>query len=134
MPPASSIQIPPPSNWQDFERLCCDLWKRIWNDPNAQLNGRQGQPQAGVDISGCPAPEKLVGVQCKGKDNFSKRKLTVRELEGEVSNAKNFEPKLTEFIVATSGPKDVAIEEKARKITAEHEVTGFILRDRFRMG
>ena len=47
-------QLPPPRNWQDFEDLCFDLFKRIWNDPYARPNGRSGQPQAGVDIYGQP--------------------------------------------------------------------------------
>ncbi len=48
------FQLPPPSNWQDFETLCWRLWKAIWNDRNTQKNGRQGQPQAGVDVFGQP--------------------------------------------------------------------------------
>ncbi len=36
-------RLPIPRNWQDFESICHQLWKEIWNDPNAQKNGRQGQ-------------------------------------------------------------------------------------------
>ena len=28
MPSFSQLQIPPPSNWQDFESLCCDLGEK----------------------------------------------------------------------------------------------------------
>jgi len=38
----------------------------------------------------------------------------------EVEKAKSFNPKLSEFIIATTGPKDAKIEEFARKITEEH--------------
>ncbi len=66
MPTFSNLQIPPPSNWQDFENLCCDLWRAIWKDPNTQKNGRQGQSQNGVDIYGRPElREKWAGVQSK---------------------------------------------------------------------
>ncbi len=41
-------QIPPPASWEEFEDMCCDLWRLLWNDPNAQTNGRKGQAQAGV--------------------------------------------------------------------------------------
>ena len=41
-------KIPPPSNWQDFESLCCNLGGKIWKDPDTKKNGRQAQPQNGV--------------------------------------------------------------------------------------
>lgn len=121
MPIFFSLQIPPPANWQDFESLCCDLWREIWKDPNTQKNGRQGQPQHGVDISGSPNQESLwAGVQCKGKDNYTDKSLTEGEVKTEVEKAKAFEPKLSQFIIATTGPKDAKIEEVARIITGEH--------------
>jgi hypothetical protein len=46
------LQYPAPANWQDFETLCLAIWREIWGDPNAQKNGRTGQPQAGVDVFG----------------------------------------------------------------------------------
>lgn len=121
MPIFSSQQIPPPANWQDFESLCCDLWRAIWQDPNTQRNGRQGQPQHGVDVSGRPNENHLwAGVQCKGKDNYANKLLTENEVLDEVEKAKKFTPKLSEFIIATTGPKDSRIEELARKITEGH--------------
>ena len=125
MPNFSNKQVPPPSDWQEFERLCCDLWRKIWNDPNASLNGRQGQSQHGVDIYGTRDNGKsLVGVQCKGKDNFSNRTLTKNEIEVEAEKAKSFHPKLSEFIFATTGAKDANMEELARKITQDHQSKG----------
>ena len=121
MPTFSSSQIPPPRNWQDFEDLCCDLWSEIWKDPNAQKNGRQGQAQHGVDVFGRPnQEEKWAGVQCKGKDNYADKSLTEDEINREVEKAQSFEPALTEFIIATTGPKDATVEKLARKITEDH--------------
>lgn len=121
MPTFSSVQIPPPANWQDFEQLCCDLWRAIWNDPNTRRHGRQGQPQCGVDVFGRPdQKDKYAGVQCKGKDNYTNKRLTKREVKAEVEKAKSFKPALSEFIIATTGPKDAKIEELARVITQEH--------------
>ncbi|HEV7857734.1 MAG TPA: hypothetical protein VGO91_03720, partial [Pyrinomonadaceae bacterium] len=71
-----TLQIPAPSNWQDFETLCCDLWRAIWKDPNTIKHGRQGQKQHGVDVSGRPNLHSAwAGVQCKGKDNFTDKEL-----------------------------------------------------------
>ncbi len=118
----SNLQVPPPSNWQDFETLCRDLWREIWKDSNTQKNGRQGQRQHGVDIYGRPDLEKLwAGVQCKGKDNtYEKKSISKYEVKTEVEKAKLFAPKLSEFIIATTGPKDQEIEQMARTITDKH--------------
>ncbi|MBU7025297.1 MAG: CHAT domain-containing protein, partial [Theionarchaea archaeon] len=121
----SNLQIPPPANWQDFESLCWDLWQKIWKDPNTQKNGRQGQPQCGVDIFGRPNQKnKYAGVQCKGKDNYTSKRLTEKEVRDEVEKAKSFNPALSEYIIATTGPKDAKIEELAREITETHLESG----------
>jgi hypothetical protein len=116
-----NLQIPPPANWQDFEILCCDLWRAIWKDPNTQRNGRQGQPQHGVDIYGRPNQQDFwAGVQCKGRANYTNKFLSKETVLTEIEKAEYFEPKLSQYIIATTGPKDVKIEELARKITEEH--------------
>ncbi len=115
------MQIPPPSNWQDFESLCCDLWREIWRDPNTQENGRQGQPQNGVDIFGRPEQgRQWAGIQCKGKDNYSDKSLTEDEVRREVEKAKSFTPRLSQFIIATTGLRDGKLQELARSITEGH--------------
>ena len=125
MPTFSRLQIPPPTNWQDFESLCCDLWREIWKDPNTQKNGRQGQAQHGVDVYGRPNLGTLwAGIQCKGKDNFADNTLTEKELRDEVDKAKSFKPNLSEYIIATTGVKDAKIEKIAREITDEHLKNG----------
>ena len=117
----SNLQIPPPKYWQEFENLCWDLWRTIWKYPETQKNGRQGQKQDGVDIYGIYDGEnRWAGIQCKGKDTFSKKNITQKELEEEVDKAKNFKPNLSKFIVATTGQRDKKIQELARKITDEH--------------
>ncbi len=50
----TALHYATPANWQDFELLCRDLWAELWQDPSAQLNGRPGQKQDGVDIFGQP--------------------------------------------------------------------------------
>lgn len=121
-----SSQIPPPTNWQDFESLCRDLWAKIWGNPYTQKNGRSGQPQHGIDVYGIPsfANGKYHGIQCKGKDNYTHSVLTVRELEAEVEKAKQFTPAIECFILATTSIKDISIEQRAREITAEHQKHG----------
>ncbi|WP_339699267.1 hypothetical protein [uncultured Marixanthomonas sp.] len=52
-----SQSLPPPDNWKDFERLCKKLWGEIWDCPEITMNGRNGQNQSGIDISGIPKGE-----------------------------------------------------------------------------
>jgi WD40 repeat protein len=106
---------PPLRNWQDFEDLCLDLWRRLWNDPDAQKNGRSGQPQAGVDIFGRPdgGPE-WAGVQCK---RFDEGSLTPKVVREEMAKARKFKPALSRYVIATTAPSDAHCQETARKIT-----------------
>ena len=113
----------PPNDATAFESLCLDLWRDIWHDPNAQKNGRSGQPQAGVDVFG-QHQGNWVGVQCKLKDGLLRSKVRVKELEAEVEAAKQFKPPLANFILATTGPRDAKVQERARNLTEEHKPQG----------
>lgn len=118
MPTLTGIPLPPPKYWQEFQTICRDLWRHVWDDPNTQENGRQGQPQAGVDVYGrSKSTDGLAAIQCKEKDGLAGSTLTLDELKDEVGKAKTFRPLLTEFIVATTGPRDGKIQQEARRIT-----------------
>ena len=120
-----SRPLPSPSNWQDFERLCFDLFSRLWKTNDAQMHGRVGQPQAGVDVYGADRVENVfAGVQCKGKDQGFENPLTASELRDEVQKAISFDPLLKVFILATTAPNDEAIQKLARDITKEHKQKG----------
>lgn len=121
-----ALQIAPPNDWPVFERLSRDLWARVWNNPGLQINGRGGQAQAGVDVFGDIKKEvgNTGGVQCKKRDAFVDDSLTVSELQGIVAEAKSFNPKLREFVIAYTGKRDVALQEEARKISAGNQTLG----------
>lgn len=113
--------------------MCFDLYRGIWKDDNAQIHGRGGQKQDGVDFYGVDANHLQIGVQCKGKSGGYGAKLSKRELKEEVEKAKKFSPPLDIFIIATSAPNDVSIQALAREITTtnaqsnlfEVQVTGW---------
>jgi len=108
--------IQKPVNWQDFEDLSKKLWGEVWGIPmKIKKNGRNGQPQAGVDVYGIPmGEERYWGIQCKGKDDYSNTKLTKTEIDEEITKAKTFKPELAMFIFATTMNKDSEIEEYVR--------------------
>jgi tetratricopeptide (TPR) repeat protein len=123
------VTLPPPADWQKFERFCRDLWAEIWGDPNAQANGRSGQKQAGVDVFGYNSKDGLLcGVQCKRRgatNEIDSGKITEKVLRAEVEKAKTFKPPLSgEFVLASTAKRDVAIQEVARQITKEHAERG----------
>lgn len=111
MPTPSTIDLPPPSSWDEFEVICADLWSEIWGDRNTQLYGRQGQRQNGVDIKGVDDKGKQCGAQCKGKRNWPVSKLTTDEIDSEIAKAKKFHPTLDEFILLTTAPNDVTVQD-----------------------
>jgi tetratricopeptide (TPR) repeat protein len=117
----SSVSIPPPSNWQDFERNTRLMFEYSLRDPHTQNNGRQGQAQHGVDVFGRRGGGNgpLVGVQCKGKDADYGEAVTEAELYGEVRKSESFKPPLREFILATTAPDDAKIQETARLLELE---------------
>lgn len=115
-----------PENWQDFESLCKKLWGEIWAIPNKiKKNGRLGQEQAGVDVYGIPkGEEKYWGIQAKGKDDYSKAKLTETEIYTEIEKAKKFKPNLGVYIIASTTNKDARIEEFIRIKDLENQEAG----------
>lgn len=58
------VELVRPQTAAEFEALCHQLYKAMWNDPSCMFVGRQGQAQFGVDIVGRHG-NKHVGVQCK---------------------------------------------------------------------
>ncbi|WP_025006837.1 NACHT domain-containing protein [Marinilabilia salmonicolor] len=116
-----NIQIPPPANWQDFERFCHSLWMDILDDPNIQMNGRLGQEQSGVDIYGYSKNNLFYCIQCKGKNTNYGGKVTEKELKEEIKKVKSFYPLPDIFILATTAQSDQNIQAVARKIDAIHK-------------
>ena len=109
-------KFPPPNDATAFESLCLDLWQDIWSY-SAQKNGRDGQPQAGVDIYGQDEAGDWIGIQCKQRDYLLWSKVTVGELDKEVAAATQFVPPLVRFILATTGPRDSKLQQRARILT-----------------
>jgi hypothetical protein len=114
-----------PENWQDFETLCKKLWCEIWECPEIKKNGRAGQDQSGVDVYGIPKNENgYYGIQCKGKDEYTNKQLTVKEINNEIKKALKFTPKLKKFYFTTTAVKDAKIEEIIRTKNIEHKKIG----------
>jgi hypothetical protein len=122
----TALTILPPKDWSRFEDLCRSLFAAIWGDPYTQKNGRAGQPQQGVDVWG-QASGRHAGthcVQCKGKDATYGGKVTIAEFDVELAKAEQFQPQPVYWILATTAPNDVTIQEHARIRSSEREARG----------
>lgn len=120
------LQIPPPKNWQTFEDLLQALFAAIWEDPNTQKNGRQGQAQHGVDVFGSPGRNhaRVEGVQAKGKDEGYGAKAAPQEVDRELAKAEAFQPRLSHWTFATTAPSDAHLQAHARKLSAQRVALG----------
>lgn len=115
------LTFPKPSTPQEFEAFCLALYQQVWLDPNAQLNGSPGQIQNGVDIFGRDARVgESCGVQCKVRSS----RLTLAEVEAEIEKAENFEPKLQNFVVATTANRDAALQTELRLLSERRRAAG----------
>lgn len=119
-------QIAPPKDWGTFEDLCHALFKRVWQDPLAQKNGRRGQAQHGVDIFGSIEGNRHTyrGIQCKGKESNYGSKAEWSEVLAEVVKADTFSPKLDNWIFATTAPVDANLQKAARELSVKRSAKG----------
>jgi hypothetical protein len=121
------LDFAPPKNWQDFEDICHQLWRREWDCKGIQKHGRTGQKQKGVDIYGVPSGKsEFCGIQCKLKSRQGGEltQLTSSEIEQEVAEAESFEPPLAQLVIATTAPSDIKIQEFVRKLSASRTAKG----------
>ena len=120
MPTTSQLRIPPILDEDLFEDFCRDLWAIIWNDADAERNGRKGQSQCGVDVFGLPPKHsKHEGVQAKAYA----RSLTNAEIQHEIDEAKKFMPPLRKLIIACTGPRDAVGQAYVRQVNVDHRAS-----------
>lgn len=123
---SGGYQHPPIHDWEKFERFCRDLFAKIWKNEELKLNGRSGQPQAGVDVFGVDnsVDGSMGGIQCKKRDTYADKSLKVKEIEEIVETAKQFTPKLNKFVIAYTGPRDANLQKEANRVSELNKSQG----------
>lgn len=106
------LQFPPPVDAPAFERLMSELAVPVLSAAAAELNGRQGQSQQGVDVSVALHDGRYVGIQCK----VTIGSLSLKTVEEELAKAQNYKPALSRFIVATTARSDARLQEAVRAL------------------
>lgn len=123
---SSGFQLPAPADWPAFERIVRQLFSRVYSCPVAEMVGRNGQHQSGVDIIGRreEGERGYFGIQCKLKDELgNSRDLRIKTLEDEVARAESIDPPLQEFLLATTAPNDVELQKHAHALTQARRST-----------
>ena len=108
----------------EFEELLCDLCSLEWHDPNAQLYGRRGQEQHGIDIYGRPAwlDGDIWGVQCKLRP--SQKQISIKEIKDEIVKARTCPLTLSKFILATDTARDKNLQNDIARLSQEEQSLG----------
>jgi tetratricopeptide (TPR) repeat protein len=110
----NDLQFPTPSEGQ-FEELVLLLVQAIYKpELPAQLVGRRGQNQKGIDVIVQGQDGRWIGVQCK---RYLKTKLTAKTVKTDLDSAHDVKPPLSLFIVATRADRDGSLQEEVRQMT-----------------
>ena len=91
-----------PSSDDQFELMCHQLFRAIWNDDGCTLHGSSGQRQDGIDILGI-GPSGRTAVQCKF---FDKTQFTLKTVRDDVVRVDGSNLELRHLIFATTAPSD----------------------------
>lgn len=128
------LDFPPPSNWQDFERLTRALCQVEWGDNEVQTVGRPGQVQHGVDVLGWDHrvyPRARVAVQCKRRSQsdasgqiLAGGLIEMSEVTDSLDAAKKLSPSLNQLVLATTAHQDVALQQQVDRLGASRHQSG----------
>ncbi|WP_428897032.1 hypothetical protein Dip518_000817 [Parelusimicrobium proximum] len=114
-----------PKNWQDFEDMCKDLLDLEYSNALKKAEINESTIQDGVDAYKTLRTGEVIGIQCKKIDLDNKDgRLTPASIDEEIEKAKNFEPKLSLFIIATSVKVTDETFKYIRKRSHELETAG----------
>jgi transcriptional regulator with XRE-family HTH domain len=109
-----------PKTAEDFEALTRALFARLHDDPHADLYGRSGQSQGGVDVLCKDREGRRIGVQCKLSVADPYKAPSVAQLRADVEAARRAHPDLAQFIFLSSAPADKHLKDAARQLSQEN--------------
>ncbi len=113
--PSHAVTLSPPRDEQVFEDLCLDLFHVLWG--GAQLYGRRGHDQKGIDLYG-KVGDNHVAVQCKKREG----KLTTGDVRKDVESAREHEPTFARLIFATTAKRDPELQDLVRGLDEGFEI------------
>ena len=114
-----NYNIPTLKSWEQFQKMVCELFREIWQDPYAQEYGRIGQKQDGIDIIGRrKGASKYEAVQAT-----IEAPLTEGKIQKDYESSQKLDFELDNFIIASSNKRDVSLQKYAIKLSSEGPYT-----------
>ena len=110
----NQYKIPPLKTWDQFQKMVCELFREIWQDPHAQEFGRQGQKQDGIDIIG----RRSSNHEYEAVQATIESPLTKKKIENDFESSKKLGLKIDCFIIASTSPRDVELQKYAVKLSS----------------
>ncbi len=117
---AVSNELTKPESDDEFEAMCHQLYKRMWQDVSCVRVGRSGQSQSGVDILGAYGG-KPVGVQCK---HYNKKSFAMATIAEDIKKADDAGLRIDHLLFATTAGSDPKIIEMVRNLSAQRQMDG----------
>ena len=116
-----NFDIPKVTEYKMFELLTRDLLRNDDRYSIAELNGRDGQTQNGVDVyARISQTQNWIGAQCKVRDN--NKSFSKQELQKEINLARSFNPVLSEYYLYTTLSRDSKTQKHVREIVEDLEL------------
>lgn len=112
------VELPFPSNEDDFEELCLKIAQEYFKDQGAYRFCKKGQSQDGIDIH---VPSKKIGIQCKKKELGTKKLNEKKDIEKEVTAACKAPFELKEYYIFTTVNSHKEAQVKIDTINNKHE-------------
>jgi hypothetical protein len=100
-------------SWKKFQKMVCELFREIWQDPHAQEFGREGQKQDGIDILGKRKGSKIH----EAVQSTTETPLTKDKVKKDYENSKKLDLDLDCFIIATTSRRDAKIQKYAASLS-----------------
>src|SRR5260370_21083897 len=116
--PMQTYIYPRPDNAFHFESLCLQVFGAYLKLQHLQKFARSGQRQRGVDLLSIAPDARITGIQCKLRN--SSAGLTLADFDAAVLEAKEFQPPLADFILATTAERDPRLQLRALELTISH--------------
>jgi len=122
-----SFEFPRPDNGTTFETYCLKIIRHYFKLQSLQKYALSGHSQSGVDLFGVSEEGQRYGVQCKLRNRGEI--LTQKEVIQEIDKAKNFQPSLNRYLIATTAKRDPQLQRFAATVSKEHSSVGLFTVD-----
>lgn len=118
---AVSNELAKPDTDNEFEAMCHQLYRKLWNDTSCTRVGGPGQIQFGIDIIGHDG-KKNVGIQCK---HYNSKSFCLSIIKHDIALAdKANELNIEHILFATTAANKTNLVSDVRKLSDQRRSDG----------